>query len=549
MKYYSSNFVIKKDMVFAFFLFIFFAFLMVLNAWIVDDAYITFRSVDNFLNGYGLKWNVDERVQVYTHPLWMFVVSFFVFLTSEFFFTVLILSGVLSFFATVIAYFIVINKTKDFLWKGYLILLSLMASNAFFDYASSGLENSLSYLIAAIFLYYFLDYTNSENNFENSIFVEKSIFVLFFLASLAFMNRVDTILIYIPPLIYIICFSRIQSYLNIIKIVMLSTIPATGWLLFSLVYYGYPFPNTAYAKALHAEYPFDWKIQRGLEYLTNSATWDVASWLILACALFLIIKNRLYAHLSLYAGMLFYLFYVGISAASATHMSGRFLALPFFVATILFVDSLSSRRFADFVCLFLVLYIAVSPVSAVKFGTPLYTPYSYNINTIDTKWFALKEGAALLNWRPGKKMPDHEWYHYGEFLRFRPERVIVGGAFGGYAIGFAGFAVGPEKHIVDIVALSDPLLSKLPPYRPDDTKEWVSGHFPRHIPEGYLESLETGDNLVQDLRIREYYDQVLIITRSPIFSWKRMSVIAKMNLGKFDHLLRKPRQLNESQEI
>ena len=52
-----------------------FAVVLVRTAWVSDDAYITFRTVDNFLAGYGLRWNVGERVQTYTHPLWMFLVS------------------------------------------------------------------------------------------------------------------------------------------------------------------------------------------------------------------------------------------------------------------------------------------------------------------------------------------------------------------------------------------------------------------------------------------------------------------------------------------
>jgi len=51
----------------------FFFFVMVKNAWLSDDAYITLRTVYNFIHGYGLTWNVGERVQTYTHPLWMFL--------------------------------------------------------------------------------------------------------------------------------------------------------------------------------------------------------------------------------------------------------------------------------------------------------------------------------------------------------------------------------------------------------------------------------------------------------------------------------------------
>ena len=43
------------------------------TAWVTEDTFITFRAVDNFLAGYGPVWNVGERVQVYTHPLWYFL--------------------------------------------------------------------------------------------------------------------------------------------------------------------------------------------------------------------------------------------------------------------------------------------------------------------------------------------------------------------------------------------------------------------------------------------------------------------------------------------
>ena len=48
-------------------------FILVRNLWVSDDAFITLRTVSNFLQGYGLVWNAGERVQVFTHPLWMFL--------------------------------------------------------------------------------------------------------------------------------------------------------------------------------------------------------------------------------------------------------------------------------------------------------------------------------------------------------------------------------------------------------------------------------------------------------------------------------------------
>ncbi len=43
------------------------------TAWVSDDAMITLRTLMNFEHGYGLRFNIDERVQAYTHPLWLFV--------------------------------------------------------------------------------------------------------------------------------------------------------------------------------------------------------------------------------------------------------------------------------------------------------------------------------------------------------------------------------------------------------------------------------------------------------------------------------------------
>jgi hypothetical protein len=52
-----------------------FAVVATMNAWLSDDAYITLRTVDNFVHGFGMRWNVGERVQAYTHPLWFFLLS------------------------------------------------------------------------------------------------------------------------------------------------------------------------------------------------------------------------------------------------------------------------------------------------------------------------------------------------------------------------------------------------------------------------------------------------------------------------------------------
>ena len=45
------------------------------NAWVCDDAFITFRYVDNFARGFGLVYNAGERVEGYTHFLWAILLT------------------------------------------------------------------------------------------------------------------------------------------------------------------------------------------------------------------------------------------------------------------------------------------------------------------------------------------------------------------------------------------------------------------------------------------------------------------------------------------
>jgi arabinofuranosyltransferase len=516
-----------------------FAVLLLANAWVVDDAYITFRTVDNIAHGLGATWNPDERVDVYTHPLWMLIVTLFYLVTSELFFTVVILSCALTLAAVWIAWSSATAGFRTDRWKGGLLFLALIASKAVIDYASSGLENCLSYLIAAVFVAAYLRARDSKH------LELRQVFILCLLASLAFVNRADTLLLFVPALVDVLYRSRHLPRRTVVQAVLVAAIPAVAWVCFSLVYYGYPFSNTVYAKVICTGFPAGWKLQRGLDYLGNSLRWDAASYVMLVFALWFAFRNRSAKTKALMAGVVLYFGYVVLTAASATHMSGRFFAVPLFVAIILFVHGIRSRRAVWIACASLAVFIVWSPVSALKFGTSLYHAYPQNQSYIDAKWYVGQEGAALINWRPGKRMPDHVWYHQGEMVRQRPERVVAGGADGRDAVGYVAFAAGPKKHFIDTVGLGDPLLARLPAKRPASFDMWKSGHFHREIPEGYAESLLNGTNQVRDAELHEYYDHVRTITRGPVFDWNRFKVIVAMNLGKYDYLLTRAREVEQ----
>ena len=63
------------------------------------------------------------------------------------------------------------------------------------------------------------------------------------------------------------------------------------------------------------------------------------------------------------------------------------------------------------------------------------------------------------------------------------------------------------------------------------------GHLERYIPDGYLETLLTGENMLKDENIAAYYDKIRLITRGPLFTRERWKAILNMNLGRYDYLI------------
>jgi len=97
-----------------------------------------------------------------------------------------------------------------------------------------------------------------------------SAFVLTLLAALAAVNRMDSVLLYVPALIEV--FWRERSWRSAWRMA-LGWSPLLMWLAFSLFYYGFPFPNTAYAK-LNDAIPLGPRLAQGFYYLWNSLRWD-----------------------------------------------------------------------------------------------------------------------------------------------------------------------------------------------------------------------------------------------------------------------------------
>ena len=440
-------------------------YVLVVNAWVVDDAYITFRTVDNFLHGFGLRWNVDERVQAYTHPLWMLVMTAATAITSDVFYTSIAVSIAFSLAAMGLSASLVTRRFSQDHWKVPLLVAALLASR---DRRRHDIRprNAPSYLRRRLL--------------RRAVRGRRTprLTICGFFASLSFVNRPDLI---------VRTRRRSGTSWSIARAIRRragsapAPSPSGGRVdAFSLLL-RLPLPNTAYAKSLSTSYPLIWRVERGVAYTGNSVQWDTFSFLAVASACDMALRRRSAAERALLAGVCLYILLIVLGLASATHMSGRFFAVPFFVAIVAWVRMIESRRAARYVTIGLVGYLLLNPLSPLKFGTRLYHPYAFqDASYIDTKWFVAQEGSALLNWRPGLRLPAHQWYYYGVQVRDSPDKVHVGGALKGDAIGYFGFAAGPRKFIVDRVGLSDPLLARLLAIPPASYEEWKSDTPSRH---------------------------------------------------------------------
>ena len=140
-------------------------------------------------------------------------------------------------------------------------------------------------------------------------------------------------MIYIPPLAF--CFFKLPK-LKAVKYLILGFLPLILWEFFSLIYYGFLFPNTAYAK-LNTGIDKLELISRGFAYLLDSLKRDPLTLGTIIFSLYVLLSSRkskdFIKYLSVLCGILLYIFYV--IKIGGCFMSGRFFSVPFFVSIML----------------------------------------------------------------------------------------------------------------------------------------------------------------------------------------------------------------------
>ena len=496
-------------------------------AWLSDDALITIRTALNTVNGYGLVFNIDERVQAYTHPLWFAVLVAAGWLTGQW----MLMPILLGIAATAAATGIIVAHVAQ-VSRIAVLTVALVLSNSFVEYATSGLENGLSYLLLAGLLV-------AAYRLLNKPTLGWAIGAGALTAALL-LNRLDLILIIAPLGIYVAV--RLRAHVSaLIAMLVTAAVPVIGWFAFTLSYYGTLLPTTFTAKT-NVDIPRAELLVAGFRYLAASFLYDPVTFLILTTgAILAIVTGGIVTRLTL-VGVGLYLAY--IIWIGGDFMAGRFLAVPVFLT----VAVLALERSGAFVTLLpgvnkrtarsgnravqraaaISAAVLIVPMVLIGWGrSDLITPnlpnaerwdFWANGGVADERGFYMARGRGLWQYlgtlRPisepfvGENQPRPEGFR-ADLVQLQaaaanwPNRAVPDAVYvrcGG--LGEGGILAGPGAHYVDPCGLSDAFLASLPYFARDFA--WRPGHFNRFIPAGYLDAIAEGDpNLVEDEVLRE----------------------------------------------
>ena len=467
-----------------------FSYLFINTAWVTEDAFITFRSVNQFLAGNGPVWNLGERVQVYTHPLWYWLIVIGTGLGFESYWLVLALSYVLL--LAVLGLLLHLCRRwqlNGYLFLGLMFLLSL--SRAFLDYSSSGLENPLLHtLLLAYLAVYF-----------SAAPLAKRFFWTTFIYGLAFLTRPDGLILLTPTSVYL-WILMLKQKTPWLKPALLALSPVIAWELFSLLYYGSLVPNTALAK-VNIDYS-------RAELNANAWNYFALSWDFDPLTLGTII-------LALLAG-----FIVGLRRDDSD-MDSTLLAIVLLDLLLKgwrgrlqwreLINSNSPERFG---LLLLLVLLGREALRSRNYPSNL----DYHNQTVT---YGIADEHGFYHQRTGM-MPVLRKLG-GQFHRWsqNPEAKMMMDCF----VGVSAWLRPLDSYVIDPLALTEPFLARLPARH-----NARIGHYERAFPRGFLASRRDGNNQLWAPELGQLYDDVNLVTRSPnLFSGERLAAIWRLNSG------------------
>lgn len=289
-----------------------------------DDAMISMRYAYNLAHGNGLVWNIGERVQGFTNPLWVFYMAGLHLLPIPA--PQVALAVQLTGAALLAATLLVVRRIVEHLTDDLLAMLGAVALTAFYapllSYGLLGMEvSALALLLAASIL---LILRNGTDRFTPWLYVMLAVGTLL---------RSDMAVPYVIIVAAMCLIQRRHRTRHLAWGLGLLVLSLVGQGLASFIYYGQWLPNTYYLKV--EGWPFTLRILRGLYALV----WFIyySNWMLFFLPLTLLLFRRDWKVLLPFAilfGQLAYSVYVGGDAWEHHGGANRYIciAMPLFFA-------------------------------------------------------------------------------------------------------------------------------------------------------------------------------------------------------------------------
>lgn len=521
---------------------------VVAYGWNSDDAYHSYVMAKHLAEGKGLVYNAGFRVTASTCPL-LTLLEAFVFTFTDSADVCALLTGVL--FSAAAAWLLIFRISPSAV-VSFCLSCVMVSSRCFLSFTTSGLENPMLFFFGAAFFGIY---------FRGGDFSKRHLLAISSLLSLLALTRADSVLVFVPMAVwaYLVRTKVAWHARSMLGLAGLSLFAA--WTLFSVLYYGFPFPNTYYAK-IYTGIPMSEYIVRGMKYFPASWVVDPMLLIVPVFSAVLAVKARKVASIPLFIGLAAYSVYV--VAIGGDFMAGRHLTQQFFLSVCLCAllaggnecRAVSETKRADgfaakgkVIGSTMVLCL-VGCLWNYGDGAPL-DGWPFANKVVDERHFYLTAGGDVplikAVWRgvvhgDGSDRTFRDEYRRRRILDAR-EKGHKGLCFNEVANVFCGpvlfgkdvFAsLDLDMCLTDVIALQDPLLARLKVHSPGD---WRVGHLAREMPHGYSETLASGENLIEDPSLRAYYDKLLLVMKGPLFDRERLRAVFELNCGKFDNLL------------
>lgn len=233
--------------------------------WVSEDAFINFRVIRNLLDGHGPVFNLGERVEIYTSPLWVAVQTTLaaVLRPVPVAWIAAVCGLVLSLVGLGLALAGSVRRPMDYARRDVAVpfgALVVVALPPFWDFATSGLETGL---VFAWLGGSFWALTRLEQAADADRLVLQEPLWTAFLAGLGPVIRPELAIFSATLLIALVVMVR-PGFPGLLRLgIAAAALPAT-YELFRMGYFGAVFPNTAFAKEA-----FEGRWASGLRYLTD----------------------------------------------------------------------------------------------------------------------------------------------------------------------------------------------------------------------------------------------------------------------------------------